>query len=180
MCRLKHHIAQALAYILVVTAIPICIIMGNSCNPFAPEYDPTGFDDIDLLGDLTTIDGYFTRFKNAYELRDTLFYGELFAGDFLFEYWDAEQNQNISWDRATEMSTSYNLFQSVQQINLDWNYMELDTTDTEAAIVRNFNLTIVEDEQNVYVGTGRARFRLRRDQPGDSWKAFYWFDDSDF
>ncbi|MEL6135387.1 MAG: hypothetical protein AAFR59_18670, partial [Bacteroidota bacterium] len=46
-----------------------------SCNPFAPAYDPDGLSQVNILGDPRSIDGYFKRFKNAYELRDTTLYG---------------------------------------------------------------------------------------------------------
>ena len=152
-----------------------------SCNPFAPEYDENGLADVNLLGDPTQIEGFFQLFKNGYELRDTTIYGRLFAPDFIFSYYDFDLGQEINWDRATELNISYNLFQSVQLINLDWNYYtQLDTTATEAFVVRNFNLTIDENEQTSFSGSGRARLRLRREKPGDIWKAYSWFDDSDF
>ena len=162
-------------------ALCAATLLTAGCNPFAPAYDEDGLADLDLLGDPSTIEGYFLLFKNAYELRDTTLYGRLFTQDFTFAYYDFDQGQEISWDRATELNISYNLFQSVEQINLDWNYYPTpDTTLTEAYVVRNFNLTIQENEQNAYVGTGRARLRLRRKAPGEPWQAFYWFDDSDF
>lgn len=152
-----------------------------SCNPFAPDIDPEGLAGVNVLGDPTSVDGFFQLFKNAYELRDTALYGRLFAQDFEFAYFDFEQNQEIRWDRATELNISFNLFQSVQQISLDWNfYIQLDTTQTAATIVRNFSLTIEQDEENIFVGTGRARMNLRRVTPGSPWKAFFWFDESDF
>jgi hypothetical protein len=162
--------------------VPVtCCLMLGSCNPFAPAYDPEGLDDINVLGDPSTIEGFFLLFKNAYELRDTTLYGQLFTQDFTFAYYDFDLGQEISWDRATELNISYNLFQSVQQINLDWNYYPPpDTTFTEAYVLRNFNLSIEEDEQTAFVGTGRAKLRLRRNGPGAPWKAYYWFDDSDF
>lgn len=153
----------------------------GSCNPFAPGYDPDGLANVNLLGDPTNIEGYFRLFKNAYELRDTSLYGTLFEPDFIFAYYDPDLGQEIQWDRDTELSTSFNLFQAVIQINLDWNYYtQLDTTELEAAIIRNFNLNIEQDEQNVFSGSGRARFRLRRKAVGDAWRAYFWFDDSDF
>ncbi|GAB4412254.1 MAG: hypothetical protein OHK0039_18090 [Bacteroidia bacterium] len=152
-----------------------------SCNPFSPRYDPDGLANVNLLGDPRSIEGFFLLFKNAYELRDTTLYGRLFASDFTFDYYDPDLGQDIQWDRATELAISFNLFRTVLQISLDWNYLtQLDTTDTEAFVVRNFNLTIEEDEQTVYSGSGRARLRLRRQQAGDAWQAYYWFDDSDF
>ncbi|MCI4668360.1 MAG: hypothetical protein MRZ79_09490 [Bacteroidia bacterium] len=152
-----------------------------SCNPFAPAYDPDGLAQADLLGDPSNIDGFFQRFKNAYELRDTALYGELFSKDFIFEYYDQELGQTISWDRATELLTSFNLFQSSLQINLDWNfYVELDSTTNDALVLRNFNLTIETEEQGTFSGSGRARFRLQKGNSAATWKAVYWFDDSDF
>lgn len=152
-----------------------------SCNPFAPAYDQDGFADEYLLGNPRSIEGFFVLFKNAYELRDTTLYSQLFTQDFRFAYYDFDRGQEISWDRATELNTAYKLFQSVQQITLDWNYYPPpDTTLTEAYIIRNFNLTILGDAQSSFVGTGRAKLRLRRSEPGQPWRAFYWFDDSDF
>lgn len=152
-----------------------------SCNPFAPALDTSNQLSEATLGNPVSVDGFFKRFKSAYELRDTSMYGALFAPDFTFTYYDADKGQNVVWDRGVEMVTSYRLFQGVQQINLDWNfYVQQDTTDTSAYVVRNFNLSIVRDASTVYVGAGRARMRLRRAAPGDPWKAYYWFDDSDF
>lgn len=159
-----------------------CLLAGgSSCNPFAPVYDPDGLANVNLLGDPTNIEGFFLLFKNAYELRDTTLYGQLFSRDFEFAYYDPDLGQEIKWDRDTELSISYNLFQSVLQITLDWNYYtQLDTTLTEASVIRNFNLMIEQDEQTVFSGTGRARLRLRRTKVGDAWQAYYWFDDSEF
>lgn len=152
-----------------------------SCNPFAPAIDESNQLLEATLGNPVSVDGFFKRFKSAYELRDTTMYGTLFTPDFTFTYYDPSTGQNKVWDRGVEMITSYKLFQGVQQINIDWNfYSQQDTTDTSAYIIRNFNLSIVRDASTVYMGTGRARMRLRRAAPGDPWKAWYWFDDSDF
>ncbi len=162
----------------------LCVVLITllGCNPFAPAYDAEGLGDRNLLGDPTTVDGYFQLFKNSYELRDTTLYGRLFAQDFIFTYYDFEQGQEISWDRATEMNISFNLFRSVRLIILDWNYyIQLDTSlVSEALVIRSFNLYIEQDDELAFNGTGRARFRLKRDEPGDPWKAVSWFDDSDF
>ena len=159
----------------------LCIPMAFSCNPFAPAYDPEGLANGNLLGDPTNIEGYFQLFKNAYELRDTTLYGRLFSPDFTFAYYDPDLGQEISWDRATELTIAYNLFQNVIQITLDWNYYtQLDSSETEAVVIRNFNLSITEDEETTWAGAGRARLRLRRERPVDAWQAWSWFDDSDF
>ena len=66
-----------------------------SCNPFAPAYDPEGLSQVNVLGDPRSIEGYFKRFKNAYELRDTTLYGALFSTDFAFAFYDQELGQEI-------------------------------------------------------------------------------------
>ncbi len=163
--------------------LPVALILGMTvgCNPFAPRLDKEGLADVNLLGDPTNIDGFFQLFKNAYELRDTTLYGRLFTPDFTFAYYDPDLGQDVQWDRATELTIAYRLFQSVQNVNLDWNYYtQLDTTDVTATVVRNFTLTIQQDETRTFSGTGRARLQLRRLSPADAWQAYYWFDDSDF
>lgn len=157
------------------------LLFWTACNPFAPEFDPEGLEDQNVLGDRTEIDGFFTFFKNAYELRDTSLYGKLFTNDFTFVYYDFDAAAEQNWDKGQEMAISYNLFRNVKQITLDWNfYIENNVVGDTANVVRSFNLTIVESENSVYSGTGRARLRLRRAGAGEEWRIYYWFDDSDF
>lgn len=159
----------------------LTVVLSLGCNPFSPKLAPDELSKSDVLGDPSTLDGFFLLFKNAYELRDTSLYSRLFTKDFTFAYYDFDLGQEVSWDLSTEMNISYNLFVNVEQINLDWNYYPPPTlTDTTAFINRNFNLTIRENEETEFVGTGRARLRLRREGEGSPWKAYYWFDDSDF
>jgi hypothetical protein len=163
-------------------AILLCSLLSiSACNPFAPAYDEDGFNDQDLLGDRTTLDGFFQYFKNSYELRDTSLYGKLFSNDFQFTYYDFDQAADVSWDKGQEMAISFNLFRNVQQITLDWNYyLQKDESDTVAFVVRSFNLTIVENENTIYSGAGRAKMRLRRSAVDQPWQVYWWFDDSDF
>lgn len=152
-----------------------------SCNPFAPAFDPEGLEEQSLLGDRTTIDGLFDYFKNAYEIRDTSLYGQLFSGDFTFVYYDFDQAAELTWDKGQEMASAYNLFRNVRQITLDWNfYVEQTIFPDSAIVIRNFNLSIVENENTTYSGTGRAKLKMRRAGEGEPWKIYYWFDDSDF
>lgn len=151
------------------------------CNPFAPKYDPDGLNAAQSLGNPVSVQGFFQLFKSAYELRDTSLYGRLWDRDFVFTYYDFDKGQEFSWDRATEMNTAYRLFQATTQINLDWNfYVQIDSTDTSAYITRSFNLSVIQKDQTAYTGTGRAKLRLRKQRLTDPWKAYYWFDDSDF
>lgn len=164
-----------------VIAIILGLILMVGCNPFAPAYDEEGLSDQNLLGDRTTLDGFFDYFKNSYEIRDTSLYGRILAPEFTFTYFDFDQAAEVSWDRGQELAISYNLFRNVQRITLDWNfYVERFESETEAIVNRNFNLTIVENENSAYTGTGRARLTLRRLAPNEPWKMVHWFDDSDF
>ena len=163
--------------------VSILLCFQFSCNPFAPGFDEDGLTNLNLLGDPTTIDGYFLLFQNAYELRDTSIYGRLFSENFTFTYFDFELGQEISWDRATELNTNFNLFQAVQQINLDWNFynvLEVNAQEDSAFVIRNFNLSVIENEQNAFSGSGRAKLSLARNGPNLPWQAYAWFDDSDF
>jgi len=159
----------------------LCICSSLACNPFSPTLDQESLKDKIVPYSRKSIDGVFGYFKNAYEARDTSLYGLLFSQDFTFSYFDFDANVPISWDRATELNTTYRLFRNTEQITLDWNfYVQKDTTETEASIVRSFNLTIVQNSQSIFTGTGRARFRLRRSSNQEDWQIWYWFDDSDF
>ncbi|MCB9232219.1 MAG: hypothetical protein H6581_11175 [Bacteroidia bacterium] len=152
-----------------------------SCNPFAPAYDEDGLVGQNVLGNRKSVDGFFQYFKNSYELRDTSLYGRILTHDFRFTYFDFDQNANVTWDKETELALSYNLFRGVQQITLDWNfYVDRDTSDTLGLVVRNFTLNIVENENSIYSGSGRARLSLRRSTPYEPWMLYDWFDDSDF
>lgn len=157
------------------------LLFGAACNPFAPAFDPDGLEEQSLLGDRTTIDGLFDYFKNSYEIRDTSLYGQLFSSDFTFVFYDFDQAAELQWDKGQEMASAYNLFRQVRQITLDWNfYVEQNIYQDSAVVVRNFNLTIVENESSSFVGTGRAKLKMRRAGEGEPWKIYYWFDDSDF
>ena len=71
-------------------------LLGSSlpaCNPFAPSL---GEGDVfgDLLGDPTTVEGFFTNFRNAYELRDLSLYEPLIDSSFVFQYTDFDAGAN--------------------------------------------------------------------------------------
>jgi len=156
-------------------------VVSLSCNPFSPKLENLPETQINLLGNRNTLDGLFQFFKTAYELKDTSMYGKMFDESFVFSYFDFQNSVQINWDRAQEMNTTYRLFRNTEQITLDWNYyLQKDSSASEASVVRSFNLTIVESSQQIYTGTGRARFRLIKLNPDDPWKFTYWFDDSDF
>lgn len=168
-------------YFLKISLLLIACLSAVSCNPFSPKLDPEGLSNLNQQASRKTIDGVFQYFKTAYETRDTSLYGRLFSNDFVFSYYDFEANVAVNWDRAQELNTTFKLFRNTEQITLDWNYyVQKDSSELEASVVRSFNLTIVQNAQNIYTGTGRARMRMRRSDAESEWQIWYWFDDSDF
>src|SRR5690554_3361014 len=80
-------------------AVMLPIMLVCSCNPFAPaleEGDPFAT----LLGDPTTIEGFFTNFQNAYELRDLALYEPLIDSAFIFTYYDFDAQVERQWGFA--------------------------------------------------------------------------------
>jgi hypothetical protein len=158
------------------------LLLANGCNPFAPALDDAIIDRSKLLGDRRTVKGLFEWFRNSYEMRDTLIYGQMLAPDFRFTYKNFANNNDEYWDRASEMRSAYNMFRSVKNTSLQWNnyvYADTLTSDSIASVERYFNLNIVQDEQNVFRGTGSARLLLKRDANGE-WQISDWYDKSDF
>ena len=152
-----------------------------SCNPFAPSVDEDIITQDKLLGNRRTVNGLFEWFRNAYELRDSLLYGQVLAKDFTFSYYDFDKNVEINWNRDVEMRTTYNLFRSVTSISLQWNdYRSIDTTVANPGVERSFVLNIAMNQQNVFRGAGSARFQLRKDTVDGYWKVISWYDNSDF
>lgn len=174
MKKTRIHIA------FLMTLISICIL--QSCtNPFAPrELKGDIFDN--LLGDPTTIEGFYTRFQNAYQLRDTTLYGPLIHPEFIFTYRDQEQNVDVSWGRTEEMITTSRLFQRSRDIQLQWNnivFEQTNTTGTQAQIVRRFNLLILLDGTDSFRTDGSTNFVLTRSDSTSSWQIISWRDESE-
>ena len=154
-----------------------------ACNPFSPGLDDALTDPERILGNRRTLDGFFEWFRNSYQLRDSTMYGKILNPDFTFTYRNFSNSTEESWDRNTEVRTTYNLFRNVQGVNLQWNqYLFVDTTsfDTLASVERSFNLIITQDDNNVFRGIGSALLVLNRDAKGQPWRMKSWYDKSDF
>ncbi|MFW6347701.1 MAG: hypothetical protein ACOC2C_03705, partial [Cyclonatronaceae bacterium] len=132
----------------------VCLLLISAAgcwNPFAPgvqEGDP--FED--FLGDPTTVDGFFTRFQNAYQLRDTTLYGPLIAPNFTFTYRDYDNNVDISWGRTEEMSSTYRLFINSVDIRIQWNNIisqELNDAKTRGQVIRRFDLSVALEDSDL-------------------------------
>lgn len=150
-------------------------------NPFAPK-ELKGDILLDFLGDPTTIEGFYTRFQNSYQLRDTTLYGPLIHPDFTFTYRDPEQNVDITWGRSQEMNTTSRLFQNSSNIQLQWNniisqFMNPERTRTQ--IIRRFNLVIVLDGASIYRTDGSTNFVLTRPDTLSAWQILSWRDESE-
>ncbi|MFQ5570924.1 MAG: hypothetical protein ACE5G0_14690 [Rhodothermales bacterium] len=159
----------------------LCMVL-PACNPFAPslgEGDPFG----DLLGDQTTVEGFFTNFRNAYELRDLSLYEPLIDSAFVFQYVDFEAGIEREWNFAIELESTRRLFQNAGLIQLQWNQIiSRDVLDAnrQARVVRSFNLTISLEGGEVFRGDGNVNFLLVRPDTASVWKLRRWRDESEF
>ncbi|MCH8567282.1 MAG: hypothetical protein LAT67_03420 [Balneolales bacterium] len=150
-------------------------------NPFAPGLqDGDPFEE--LLGDPSTIEGFFTRFQNAYQLRDTTLYGPLIASDFTFTFRDYDNNVDISWGRVEEMSSTYRLFINSQDIRIRWNNIlsqERNAAGTRAQVIRRFDLTIALEASDLIRTDGAVNFIMSRSDSTENWQLESWRDESD-
>lgn len=163
------------------------VIIGSiviaACNPFAPGFDdsPTGSESI--LGDATTVDGVFQNIRYAYTFKDTTIYGQMIAGGYSFVYRDYDRGVDVSWGRDEEMRITNELFRNVQRLDLVWNNIIASSTDssnTSAAVSRNFNLTVTFNPTDIIRVDGYATLTLSRGAPGDPWMILRWRDESNF
>ncbi len=170
---LKYH------FLYLVTGISMLL---SSCNPFAPaleEGDPFG----NLLGDPTTIDGFFTNFQAAYELRDMSLYEPLLDSSFIFTYQDFDIQVDRQWGFAQEIESTRRLFQNASQIRLQWNQIisqNLFDENLSARVVRSFSLNLSLETGDGFRGDGNVNFVLTRKAESQPWKLFRWRDESEF
>lgn len=178
------HLPVSMRRLFLGLGIVLSLALGLiCCNPFAPALDATLTDRNTVLGDRRSIKGMFEYFRNTYELRDSLLYGRMITRDFRFTFFDFANNNLVYWDRDQEMQATFNMFRSVKSVSLIWNnYVSTDTVnnDTLAQAQRYFNLTIVQDDQNIFRGTGSAQLTFVRANRESEWRIKSWYDRSDF
>ena len=166
----------------MIRLLPFVAILISSCNPFAPmleEGDPFG----DLLGDPTTIDGFFTNFRNAYELRDISLYEPLLDSSFIFIYYDFDVQVEREWSFSQEIESTRRLFDNANLISLRWNQILSQAFFDDglgARVVRSFNLTITLEGGDAFRGDGNVNFVLARGDTTTAWRLFRWRDESEF
>ncbi len=154
----------------------------SGCNPFAPdleEGDPFG----DILGDPTTVPGFFTNFRNAYELRDISLYEPLLDSAFVFSYRDYDASVDREWGFAQDLESTRRLFDQADVVRLQWNQvLSQDTLDAGAQVrvVRSFNLSISLRTGEAFAGGGNVNFLLVRSAGEAAWRLLRWRDESEF
>jgi len=163
-------------------SIGVVVLLVAGCNPFAPaleEGDAFG----SLLGDPTTIDGFFTNFRNAYELRDVSLYEPLLDSSFIFLYQDFDAQVERQWGFAQELESTRRLFQNANLIRLQWNQVlsqNRAVSGLESQTVRSFNLVITLETGEVFRGDGNVNFTLVRPDTAAAWALRRWRDESEF
>ena len=158
------------------------LFLAVSCNPFAPALEEGNFFG-DLLGDPTTVNGFFTNFKNAYELRDISLYEPLLDSSFIFVYYDFDALVEREWGFAQELASTQRLFRNASLVNLRWNQIlsqEFINAGLQARVVRSFNLIITLEGGDAFRGDGNVNFLLDRADSTDNWQLRQWRDESEF
>lgn len=167
--------------ILYVILLGTFAISFGACNPFAPALEdgnPFG----DLLGDPTTIEGFFTNFRNAYELRDLSLYETLLDSSFIFVWHDFDAQVDREWGFAQDLETTRRLFQSSSFIRLQWNQIFAQDEIIpliQMRVVRSFNLTVTLERGDVFRTDGNVNFNLIRTDSVSSWRLRRWRDESE-
>lgn len=175
--------AKAAFFCPLALVATVLVFSFAGCNPFAPRLEDLVVDRNAVLGNRKYVSGLFDWFRSAYELRDTLLYGQMLARDFQFSYLDFTNNNMVYWDRDIDMRTTYALFRAAKTTSVQWqHYVNADTlaSDTTANVERYFNVTVVLDDQQIFRSTGSARILLKRRFRDDNWQIVSWFDKSDF
>ncbi len=151
----------------------------GACNPFAPALDTREITT--ELGDPRTVEGFFTRFRAAYELRDAALYEPLLDSAFTFVYYDDRAQVERQWGYADDLQITRRLFAGASDVRLRWrSILTQDTTATEAHVVRGFDLTVTLAEDGSEVRTnGNVNFTLVRRDAALAWRLRRWRDESE-
>ena len=154
----------------------------TGCNPFAPALEE-GAAFGDLFGDPTTVEGFFTNFRNAYELRDLSLYEPLLDSQFVFTWRDFDAQIDREWGFAQDLETTRRLFANANLIRLQWNQV-LSSSEIihllQTRVIRSFNLTITLETGDVFRGDGNVNFLLSRRDSTAAWRLLRWRDESEF
>jgi hypothetical protein len=145
--------------ILLLVVVFLSFMLVSCVNPFAPEEGGVAGD---LWDAQLTVGGMLRNFQTAYSLRDSLRYADLIAEEFVFEFFDVNEERYDQWFRDTELRTTGALLRSFELLDLRWGPVseELDQfsqADTTVEFTINFTLTAGDFSP---IG-GFARFQAR-------------------
>ena len=129
------------------------------------------------------MDGFFTNFRNAYELRDISLYEPLLDSAFTFIYRDFDALVDRQWGFAQELESTRGLFQNASLIRLQWNQIlsqDIAEARTEAQVIRSFSLVVTLENGEAFRGDGNVNFTLVRADSTHSWLLRRWRDESEF
>ncbi len=162
-------------YIFIFVAMLATLV---GCNPFAPAIGDTSSNT--QFGDPHTVDGYFQAFQYAYTFSDTTVYGSLLADNFIFSFYDYDQDLSVQWGRDDEMSVTALLFQNTSLTLLWGNILDGEGTSTDTTVTRAFTLNVTFNEGDIEEVDGSAVFHLQRPTSSDPWLAVSWQDESTY
>jgi len=174
-------VAKNFSLILILLLILFAI---NGCllNPFAPRLSQEGLNNEGNF-DTRNLNGIFNALEFAYAVKDTGIYGQLLGENFSFIYRDYESGVDVIWARDTEMFTTSGLFRNTEILDLRWNSIVFQTTDSlnlSAQVVRSFRLRLAFSASDVIEVTGNANLSFTRRDSSESWKVLRWRDESNF
>jgi hypothetical protein len=160
----------------------LSIVSSGCLNPFAPELgDPSQ----SIWTKQQTVGELLENFKNAYNLQDSLRYAATLATNFIFYYYDVENEREDQWGRDTDLKTTGGLFRSFDEVRLIWYAIppaiaEFSAADSSLEFDVSFNLSLYgAGGASSYDLYGFARFKVRKDA-GDSFRILSWKDNTVF
>ena len=166
--------------LLTFSAMCMLTLVSLSCiNPFAPglETEPSS----QLCTDLTVLENVFCTFRQAYSFKDTTLYSSILADNFIFTFTDYDRGVDVTWGRADDMRTTYQLFQNVQSLELIWNnIISSSGDDTLQSVIRGFNLTVTFNPSEINRVDGYANLSFARPHKSEAWKIIKWRDESNY
>jgi hypothetical protein len=151
-------------------------------NPFAPTL---GNSSQSVWTQAQTVGELLDNFRNAYNLRDSLRYSSCLADNFVFYYYDVENERNDQWGRDTDLKATGGLFRNFDDVTLTW-YGIADTISDfsqeglEKEFDISFNLSLFRSVGNAaYDLYGLAHFTVSK-APGGKFRIVSWKDNTVF
>lgn len=171
---------KTLAYILII--LLASLVLSGCLNPFGPVLGDSGAS---LWTAQQTVGELLENFRNAYILQDSLRYADCLSDNFLFWYYDVENEREDQWGRDTDLKATGGLFRNFDEINLTWyaisnTISEFAQEDSSLEFDVSFNLSLYSSMgSSSYDLYGFARFTVHKDT-GDRFRITMWKDNTYF